>query len=190
MAAVTKALPNPPRVRGGEVSPGGAAEPASRAPLHQPLDRRLPRLPGLPDRLHAAHQLHPVHRVRRAEVDRSRQLPADCSTTSSSGLSLYNTLYYTALAVPIGVVVAMGLALAMNQPVPEVRILSRHPLLPSIIPLFALSFIFLILHESDPGHLQPVPARFGLPNVNWFGDPPGRNSPSSSSRSSAPGRWP
>ena len=29
--------------------------------------------------------------------------------------SLYNTLYYTILAVPIGVVVAMVLALAMNQ---------------------------------------------------------------------------
>jgi multiple sugar transport system permease protein len=35
-------------------------------------------------------------------------------------ISLYNTLYYTALAVPLGVVVAMGLALAMNQPLPEV----------------------------------------------------------------------
>ncbi len=36
--------------------------------------------------------------------------------------SLYNTLYYTLLAVPIGVAVAMGLAIAMNRPLPEVRI--------------------------------------------------------------------
>ena len=34
--------------------------------------------------------------------------------------SAYNTLYYTLLAVPIGVVVAMSLAMAMNRPVREV----------------------------------------------------------------------
>ena len=39
----------------------------------------------------------------------------------------------------------MGLALAMNQPVPEVPIYRAILYLPSIIPLFALSFIFLIL---------------------------------------------
>ena len=40
-------------------------------------------------------------------------------------LSLYNTLYYTLLAVPIGVVVAMVLALAMNRPLREVRLTGR-----------------------------------------------------------------
>lgn len=34
----------------------------------------------------------------------------------------YNTLYYTALAVPIGVVVAIVLAMAMNQKVREVAV--------------------------------------------------------------------
>ena len=34
----------------------------------------------------------------------------------------YNTLYYTLLAVPIGVVVAMTLAIAMNQKVREVAV--------------------------------------------------------------------
>jgi multiple sugar transport system permease protein len=85
--------------------------------------------------------------------------------------SLYNTLYYTALAVPIGVVVAMGLALAMNQPVPEVPIYRAILYLPSIIPLFALSFIFLILMNPTQGIFNQLLIRLGLPNVNWFGDP-------------------
>ena len=85
--------------------------------------------------------------------------------------SLYNTLYYTALAVPIGVVVAMGLALAMNQPVPEVPIYRAILSLPSIIPLFALSFIFLILLNPTQGIFNQLLLRLGLPNVNWFGDP-------------------
>jgi multiple sugar transport system permease protein len=85
--------------------------------------------------------------------------------------SLYNTLYYTALAVPLGVVVAMGLALAMNQPVPEVPIYRAILYLPSILPLFALSFIFLILMNPTQGVFNQILMAFGLPNVNWFGDP-------------------
>jgi multiple sugar transport system permease protein len=85
--------------------------------------------------------------------------------------SLYNTLYYTALAVPIGVVVAMGLALAMNQPLPEVPIYRAILYLPSVIPLFTLSFIFLILMNPTQGIFNQLLLRLGLPNVNWFGDP-------------------
>jgi len=85
--------------------------------------------------------------------------------------SLYNTLYYTALAVPLGVVVAMGLALAMNQPLPEVPIYRAILYLPSIIPLFALSFIFLILLNPTQGIFNQVLIALGLPNINWFGDP-------------------
>lgn len=85
--------------------------------------------------------------------------------------SLYNTLYYTALAVPIGVVVAMGLALAMNQPLPEVPIYRAILYLPSVIPLFALSFIFLILMNPTQGIFNQILIFFGLPNINWFGDP-------------------
>src|SRR3954462_3881361 len=85
--------------------------------------------------------------------------------------SLYNTLYYTTLAVPLGVVVAMGLALAMNQPLPEVPFYRAILYLPSIIPLFALSFIFLILLNPTQGIFNQLLIRLGLPNVNWFGDP-------------------
>ena len=79
--------------------------------------------------------------------------------------SLYNTLYYTALAVPIGVVVAMGLALAMNQPLPEVPIYRAILYLPSVIPLFTLSFIFLILMNPTQGIFNQILMAFGLPNV-------------------------
>ncbi len=85
--------------------------------------------------------------------------------------SLYNTLYYTALAVPLGAVVAMGLALAMNQPVPEVPIYRAVLYLPSILPLFALSFIFLIMMNPTQGIFNQILINLGLPQVNWFGDP-------------------
>src|SRR2546430_2283560 len=59
--------------------------------------------------------------------------------------SLGNTLYYTALAVPVGVVVAIALALMMNQNVREVAIYRAAFYVPSILPLFALTFIFIVL---------------------------------------------
>lgn len=85
--------------------------------------------------------------------------------------SLWNTFYYTALAVPIGVVVAMVLALAMNTPLPEIPIYRAILFLPSVLPLFAVSFIFLTLLDPNQGIVNEFLRRFGLNPPNWFGDP-------------------
>ena len=85
--------------------------------------------------------------------------------------AVYNTLYYTALAVPIGVVVALVLALAMNQPLPEVPIFRAVIYIPSVIPLFTLSFIFQGLMNPTQGIFNRFLIWLGLPNINWFGDP-------------------
>jgi multiple sugar transport system permease protein len=85
--------------------------------------------------------------------------------------SLYNTAYYTAFAIPIGVVVAMGLALAMNQPLPEVPIYRAIIFLPSVLPVFALAFIFMLLLDPTQGIFNEILRTLRLPVVNWFGDP-------------------
>lgn len=85
--------------------------------------------------------------------------------------AIYNTFYYTALAVPLGVVVAMVLAMAMNQKLPEVGIFRAIYYLPGVIPLFTLAFIFQILMNPTKGIFNRVFIWVGLPNINWFGDP-------------------
>lgn len=84
---------------------------------------------------------------------------------------LGNTLYYTGLAVPVGVVAAMVMALCMNQNVKEQPIYRAILYLPSIIPLFALSFVFLNLTDPTFGLFNRLFGDLGLPNINWFGDP-------------------
>ncbi len=84
--------------------------------------------------------------------------------------SLSNTFYYTALAVPVGVVVAIALALMMNQNVREVAIYRAAFYLPSIIPLFALTFIFIVLLNPGFGLVDFVLGLFHIPAVNWLGD--------------------
>ena len=86
-------------------------------------------------------------------------------------ISVYNTLYYTALAVPIGAVVAMVLALAMNQPVRESAVYRAIIYIPSVIPLFALTFIYQNLMHPTQGLFNRLMLALGLPSVNWFGDP-------------------
>jgi multiple sugar transport system permease protein len=85
--------------------------------------------------------------------------------------SAYNTLYYTLLAVPIGVVVAMVLAMAMNQRVREVTIYRAIFYLPSILPVFAISFVFIVLLNPGYGLVNFILSSLGLPSPNWLGDP-------------------
>lgn len=85
--------------------------------------------------------------------------------------SLWNTFYLTALAVPIGVVVAMVLALAMNQDLPEIPIYRVILYLPSVLPLFAISFIFWALLDPNMGIVNEFLRSLGLNPPNWFGDP-------------------
>lgn len=82
-----------------------------------------------------------------------------------------NTFYYTGLAVPIGVVVAMVLALAMNQNLPEIPIYRVILYLPSVLPLFAISFIFWALLDPNQGIVNEFLRTLGLSPPNWFGDP-------------------
>ena len=91
--------------------------------------------------------------------------------------AVYNTLYYTALAVPVGVVVAMVLALAMNQPLPEVPIFRAIIYIPSVIPLFTLTFIYQVLMNPTQGIFNRIlilfrPAQYQLvrrsrPTRSW-----------------------
>jgi multiple sugar transport system permease protein len=81
------------------------------------------------------------------------------------------TLTYTAGAVPVGVVVALLLAVAMNQKVREVTIYRAIFYLPSILPVFAISFIFVILLNPGYGLVNLVLRSVGLPDPNWLGDP-------------------
>lgn len=84
--------------------------------------------------------------------------------------SLYNTFYYTFLAVPIGVVVAMILALAMDQSLPEIPLYRTILYLPSILPLFATAFIFMTLLDPQQGLVNDMLRTIGLNPPNWFGD--------------------
>jgi multiple sugar transport system permease protein len=84
--------------------------------------------------------------------------------------SAYNTMYYTVLAVPVGVVTAISLALAMNQKVKEVAVYRAILYLPSILPGFALVYVWILFTNPGFGLLNQLFIFLKLPVINWIGD--------------------
>jgi multiple sugar transport system permease protein len=85
--------------------------------------------------------------------------------------TVYNTLFYTALAVPIGIVVAIILALAMNQRVREVAVYRAILYLPSILPAFALVFVWILFTNPQYGLMNRIFVSLGFPFIDWIGNP-------------------
>ena len=82
-----------------------------------------------------------------------------------------NTLFYAAIAVPVGIVVAIVIALAMNQDVKEISWYRTALYIPSLIPTFALAFIFVVLVNPQTGIVNQALKLFGVPATNLLGDP-------------------
>lgn len=85
--------------------------------------------------------------------------------------SSFNTLFYAGLAVPIGLVVAILLALAMNRNVREVAVYRTALYIPSLVPAFALSFIFVVFVNPQFGLFSLLNNALGRESVNLLGEP-------------------
>lgn len=85
--------------------------------------------------------------------------------------SVGNTVYYMLISVPLGLVVALLLALAMNRNVREVAIYRTLLYLPSLIPMFAMSFIFIVFVNPQFGIVNQFLGLFGMPDTNLLGEP-------------------
>ena len=102
-------------------------------------------------------------------MDGISKLPATGSRSAFLELA-YNTFYYVILAVPLGVVVAIALALAMNQKVREVTLYRVLLYLPSVAPVFALSMMLIWLLNPRFGLFNYLLGLLHIPAINWLGD--------------------
>ncbi|WP_152354550.1 carbohydrate ABC transporter permease [Brachybacterium subflavum] len=89
------------------------------------------------------------------------------------GKAASNTIFYAIIAVPLGLIIALALAIAMNQNVREVAWYRTIFYAPSLIPAFAMSFIFIVFLNPQFGVFNQVLKIFGGANVNLLGDPTG-----------------
>jgi multiple sugar transport system permease protein len=83
--------------------------------------------------------------------------------------ALYNTLYYTAFAVPLGLAVSVGLAILLHQKVRGLAGFRTIFFLPSIVPIVASAVLWLWVLNPESGLLNGTLRQlFGLEGPGWL----------------------
>ncbi len=86
-------------------------------------------------------------------------------------LSLKNTFYYTLLAVPLHVIVALLLATLLNQAGRATGFFRTAFFLPKMTPPVAVGILLLLLLNGQSGLLNHMLGWFGIDGPSWTTDP-------------------
>ena len=85
--------------------------------------------------------------------------------------ALVVTLKYAAVAVPLGVVTGVGLALLLNLELRGIAVYRTLFFLPSIVPVVATSVVFLWILNPQIGLVNGLLKALGVIGPNWLGSP-------------------
>jgi len=85
--------------------------------------------------------------------------------------SLYNTLYYAAFSLPLGLLGSIALALLLNRKVSGMSIYRTVFYLPNVVPTVAVSVLWIWLLNPNYGLFNSILSGLGLPGVPWLTSP-------------------
>ncbi|MGC6390006.1 carbohydrate ABC transporter permease [Ewingella sp. S1.OA.A_B6] len=86
-------------------------------------------------------------------------------------LALRNNLLYAVITIPLSVVLALLMALAVNRHLRGNAITRAAFFIPSLLPMVAIANLWLFFYTPQLGLLNKLLALFSMPAVNWLGDP-------------------
>jgi len=86
-------------------------------------------------------------------------------------LSLYNTLYFTVLVIPISIVTALMMALVLNVRLQGVSIYRAIFFMPSIVPAVASALVWTWILSPQWGLLNGFLRFWGIPGPPWLNSP-------------------
>ncbi|MBC7319866.1 sugar ABC transporter permease [bacterium] len=87
-------------------------------------------------------------------------------------ISLYNTIYYTVIGVPLRVIAALCVALAMNLKLRGISVYRTIYYVPSITPAVASSIMWLWIFNPDFGLANALLGYIGIHSrIRWIYDP-------------------
>jgi multiple sugar transport system permease protein len=84
--------------------------------------------------------------------------------------ALYNTFYFAIFSIPLGLVLALLIAVMLNQSVKGRSVFRTAYFLPSIVPLVGVSMIWLWLFNGDFGLVNYALSKIGLTGPGWLTD--------------------
>ncbi len=82
--------------------------------------------------------------------------------------SLWNTVYYTALSVPLGMALALGLAVLLNMPLRGMRFFRTAFYVPTLVTGVAVAVLWLWLLQPEHGIVNRTLGLFGIEGPLWF----------------------
>lgn len=85
--------------------------------------------------------------------------------------ALWNTLLFAAGTVPAAIILALVMALWVNERIPGKSIVRLAYFTPTILPMVAVANIWLFFYTPEIGLLNWLCNLLGLPENNWLGDP-------------------
>lgn len=86
-------------------------------------------------------------------------------------LALRNTAFYTLTSVPLGLVLGLGLALALDQRIRGIAIIRTAYFLPVVTSTTAIALVWLWIYSPRGGLLNEALGLFGIPAQRWISDP-------------------
>jgi len=85
--------------------------------------------------------------------------------------SLGVTLKYSAMALPLGVVTSLGIAILLNQKVKGLTFFRAIYYIPAILPGVAVAMLWKWIFNPESGVINLLLARLGIDGPGWFTDP-------------------
>lgn len=84
-------------------------------------------------------------------------------------LSLRNTFYYAIISIPLGIFCSILISLLLNSDVKGMSIFRTFFYIPSLVPIVALSMLWLTILNSRTGLLNTILKNlFGIQGYNWL----------------------
>jgi multiple sugar transport system permease protein len=85
--------------------------------------------------------------------------------------ALRNTFFYVIVSVPIGLTIALGLALALNSRVRGIAFIRTAYFLPVVTSTIAIALVWQWIYSADSGLLNEALGIAGIPSQRWLSDP-------------------
>jgi multiple sugar transport system permease protein len=85
--------------------------------------------------------------------------------------ALGNTGFYVLTSVPIGITLALGLAVALNRAIRGISFIRTMYFLPLVTSAIAVGLVWARIYSPANGLLNQVLAAFGQPPQKWISDP-------------------
>jgi multiple sugar transport system permease protein len=85
--------------------------------------------------------------------------------------ALRNTAFYTAVSVPLGMVLALFLALALNQTIRGIAWIRTAYFLPVVTSTIAIALVWQWIYSPESGLLNQFVGVFGIAPQKWLSDP-------------------